>query len=850
MKRFIAIVAALFLFAAANAQTTEQYTGQYTPSTPSDLLDCEDYLWPPVEPGQTQFLPPCPKETVKIKQRWDHVPYPQYREMGWDTAVTCSSRQITLSCTPYIPVQYFNGQYFVDQIPFDPADTSFHSGTRLPNGADDVFCATQTLPPCAAMPGELDTFYFYFFGKLKRTFAAGGNGILSFKNGAGDQYCAWGNWDPLPWNSGSHPNHHHFDAIYGVFQDTYPNANCDPPYGIYYDIQGEYPCRKIMASYNGLPLYNSGGNLHGPNDRSTYQIVCYEASNIIEIHIKHRGINTSWCNANGMIGIQNGSGQPQHTGALGTDTMYVWNNAPAAFYPNTPASIFQGGGNGLSRKYIDNVAYRFTPNGTTQYNSKWYRILDDGTTVELTTDHNDTNGYYIKMQQDLQYDWQRDYPNCPTLTRAVVSPTRVSRYMYRLKFQNAAGHWYDLSDTITVGVDTANTMSVRAVGEPEESRTYNICKTYPGNLLYEYPSNQDTLYTTRRLYRVLNGEEVDLPLSNITFGNQTDNGTIKSMPITIPNDFNEDGVPLNKIDSVYFYMYTKFISGCDNSDQIAINIYPNYDITERFSICDGESLVWNGQTYTKTTQTSRSFHSITGCDSIAHLDLTVLDVSNVPDVISDCKPIEWQNGRTYTTDNSTDTVMLKNQWGCDSIVHLFFTIHPLNAELETSLEYFDLDHLDVELHDISTGNDSRKWVFPSGNIATGQTAYYTLPVELDEADIWLYTHSPYGCVDSTHVVIPFKKENFWVPNVFTPGDPSGNNTFSAISDKTLKQEMQIFDRRGELIFHCEGVDCSWDGRDRNGKECPQGTYVYLIRYTNIHHPHQPNILRGTVTLLR
>jgi gliding motility-associated-like protein len=281
-----------------------------------------------------------------------------------------------------------------------------------------------------------------------------------------------------------------------------------------------------------------------------------------------------------------------------------------------------------------------------------------------------------------------------------------------------------------------------------------------------------------------------------------------------------------------------------------------YDTTTVQGICQGERYTWsaNGQVYTTSTQATVNLTSTPGCDSTVHLDLTVMNTSYTVDHIYDCKPYTWINGQTYYTSNTAtailDTVLLQNMWGCDSVVQLDLSIQPVTANIKASRDFFDFDNLDVVLNDISTGSDSRVWQMPNGLTYTSATAFYTMPADLDEADIWLLAASPYGCVDSTHIVIPLRKESFWVPNIFTPESASGNNTFGSISTRTLTQEMHIYNRNGQLVFHCEEPDCQWDGRDPSGNLCPQGTYTYLIRYTNEFLPKVVHVLRGTVTLIR
>ena len=105
-KRFA--IAALFLLGGG------MVWGQ---STPSEPLECGEWQWPAVQS-------PCPE--VQVKQKHDHTPKPQYRHYGWDTVIDCNTREgIVLSCMPYIPVQYFNGTYTVDEIPYNPPDSTF-----------------------------------------------------------------------------------------------------------------------------------------------------------------------------------------------------------------------------------------------------------------------------------------------------------------------------------------------------------------------------------------------------------------------------------------------------------------------------------------------------------------------------------------------------------------------------------------------------------------------------------------------------------------------------------------------------------------------------------------------------
>ena len=839
-KRFA--IAVLFLLCGGMA------FGQSTPSTP---LNCGEYQWPEVQS-------PCPE--VQIKQKHDHTSKPQYRHNGWDTVIDCNTREgIELSCMPYIPVQYFNGTYTVDQIPYNPPDTTFclTYGAALTNmndpyrkrmdiNSDDVFAPSYTPIP----------YPFYFFGIRKTQFRLGANGLVTFCDptlfGSGT-HCAYSYTAPIPWPDGSTGGacadglNRVRDAIYGVFEDTDPGAtqthHTNPNFGIYYGVIDEYPCRKIICSWNDMAQFSCNSL------NCTYQIVCYEGSNIIEVHVKQRQVCTSWQNGIGCIGIQNATGVPQvKSNDYNAPNYFVQNGSPAAFYPQ---------GYNTFNTSINNIAFRFTPQGSTSKLSVWYRIFDDGRDsvplrdITIYPDAvNDTNGYSTPMNSGS---------SCPTLTKAFVHPTVPAKYVYHLRFRNANGDWYRLYDTIFVGIDTVNTLELVKNANEGDPHVLDVCQGRTAAMSLKMTDMQDIAASEWHVYRELHGEQTELSTSLLQFGNITTFDTIKTLPVTLNTASLPSPGTRNKIDSIYVRGIVDFTSGCHNNDIILIRIFPNFDTIIVDGICRGESYTWsaNGQSYTESTNpaaTSVTLTSSPGCDSTVHLALTVFDVSHTIDHIEDCKPIIWLNGQTYSQTNTatsaSDTVILKNRYNCDSIVQLDFTLHPLTAQLRSNVDHFSLDNLDAVLTDISINGNGRVWKLPSMADQTTPTAYYSIPVEMDGAEILLIESSEYGCLDTASIYIPLNKENFWVPNIFTPDNPAGNNTFGSVSTKTLYQEMLIYNRRGELVFRCEGPDCTWDGRDLNGNPCVQDAYVYIIRYTNEFEPKQTKVVRGTVTLLR
>lgn len=125
------------------------------------------------------------------------------------------------------------------------------------------------------------------------------------------------------------------------------------------------------------------------------------------------------------------------------------------------------------------------------------------------------------------------------------------------------------------------------------------------------------------------------------------------------------------------YSVTYFnVLGCDSSVTLQLTVLPISQSTTTIVAC--ESYTWiNGQTYTNSTNlpTFLLTNSL-GCDSLVHLNLTILQESSSFDTIEACVTYTWINGQTYTSSTSSAIHILQNVVGCDSIVHLNLTIHP------------------------------------------------------------------------------------------------------------------------------------------------------------------------------
>ncbi|MBK7309364.1 MAG: gliding motility-associated C-terminal domain-containing protein [Sphingobacteriaceae bacterium] len=89
-----------------------------------------------------------------------------------------------------------------------------------------------------------------------------------------------------------------------------------------------------------------------------------------------------------------------------------------------------------------------------------------------------------------------------------------------------------------------------------------------------------------------------------------------------------------------------------------------------------------------------------------------------------------------------------------------------------------------------------------------------------------------------------------VPNVFTPNGDKVNDVFRLIAASLLEIEATIFDRWGNKVYEVTSGtgNIGWDGKNMFGKECPSGTYFYMIKAKG--KDAQEYDLKGNVTLFR
>ncbi len=243
-------------------------------------------------------------------------------------------------------------------------------------------------------------------------------------------------------------------------------------------------------------------------------------------------------------------------------------------------------------------------------------------------------------------------------------------------------------------------------------------------------------------------------------------------------------------------------NGCDSVHCVEVLLKTPIDTTFLDdTICEGSSVVFEGETLTTAGLHCVTFPGPNGCDSTRCLNLAVLDTPQmellVPDTVIAGNAIELS-----ITPASFDSIL----WFGGNITGQC-TNSPVCTDSLSETGSFDYSV-------IVTG--------ANGCSATGtQAVFVTVQCDVEKADI---------------------------PTAFSPNGDGLNDVFSIVSPGEEEvRSMKIWNRFGQLVYEGSGP---WNGR-QNGKPAESDVYIYLIRVgCPVIVTSEEKVLKGDVTLLR
>ncbi|PCI96342.1 MAG: hypothetical protein COB15_10515 [Flavobacteriales bacterium] len=241
-------------------------------------------------------------------------------------------------------------------------------------------------------------------------------------------------------------------------------------------------------------------------------------------------------------------------------------------------------------------------------------------------------------------------------------------------------------------------------------------------------------------------------------------------------------------------------------------------------------------------QTSINLEDITFCDndtgyvSFYTDNITSYTWSNLAgDTIVDWNSIDYPtpfdlNDTIFTVTNS-DTLILNidfnNNTSADTISVTVVDLPSLSF-VDDSLEYCP-EIEDITLDALNPGM-SYSWTpsFPNSQTITdnGYTGYYH--VEITEPIL--------GCKSEDSILVTLYCDPIVIiPNVFTPNGDNQNDFFELLFGTHKRWvkivDFTIFSRWGNAVY-TNDTEVKWDGK-HNGSKVPNGTYYYILHYSDI-----------------
>ena len=306
-----------------------------------------------------------------------------------------------------------------------------------------------------------------------------------------------------------------------------------------------------------------------------------------------------------------------------------------------------------------------------------------------------------------------------------------------------------------------------------------------------------------------------------------------------PNGFSFDGNQtviddLELSDAGVYSIYLE-LDGCysdTTSSEIIVN--ESYDISLVETICSNETFTFGPNELNTTGSYTQNLQSIAGCDSIVQLELTVNPAYSFVIDTSLCQ------GESITfegvTMNSTGTYPfnLFTSLGCDSMITYELIVYPIpdspsvfsNSPLSCPGDIFEVSVASVD-------DGIYEWNGPNNYYSdTSDFIFEAYPENMGE---YLVSVTVNGCVSpltliELDILNIYSFEDTELPNVFTPNDNGPNEVFDleAYFKTCEPYEVFYFDRWGNVVYRHKQNEVPFSGESLDGSELMEGVYMYKL----------------------
>jgi len=295
---------------------------------------------------------------------------------------------------------------------------------------------------------------------------------------------------------------------------------------------------------------------------------------------------------------------------------------------------------------------------------------------------------------------------------------------------------------------------------------------------------------------------------------------------------------LELTDSGVYSIYLE-VDGC-YSDTVSAEIVVNesYDILLIDTICSNETFVFGPNALNESGTYIQNLQSIAGCDSIVQLDLTVNPSYSFTIDTSLCQGESITFEGLTMNESGSYPFNLFTTLGCDSIITFELIVYPIPdapSVLSNSPLSCPGDVFEVSTSVVSDG--FYQWEGPNEYISTAPD--FTLEADTEDMGIYNVSVTVNGCTSPVtsielNIINIYSFEEFDLPNVFTPNGNGTNEVFDlqAYFKTCESYEVLYFDRWGNVVYkHADG-EIPFSGRSLDGSELMDGIYMYKIVLEN------------------
>lgn len=248
-----------------------------------------------------------------------------------------------------IPHLKTTSDYSIVSIPYQPEAYVTPGGNELVSlYVDDKYSPLISLP-----------FPVCFYDSVYSSVVVSSNGMLTFDASRAGGSASFRTLDPIP---------HSFyppASIMGIHTDLDPRLGASPnDRKIEWRFEGIAPFRKFIVSYYHLGMFGASTSFcsrdaaGNPVSPTTFQIVIYEQSGLIDIFIENKTCHTTSTGGRVILGVQN------------------WQKNKGVAAPNKNATVWPD---------VSNEAWRFVPSGSVSRFSKAEIYDITGVLLQTTT---------------------------------------------------------------------------------------------------------------------------------------------------------------------------------------------------------------------------------------------------------------------------------------------------------------------------------------------------------------------------------------------------------------------------------------------------------------------------------